>query len=283
MMPPRGYLLCCIERTGSNLLAQALAGTGVAGRPREYFNPVEPKNPWLRDILGDATLADGLPKILSAGTTPNGWFGAKVHWSHFQHLGMSINGDWDDWRRRVALHEVRRARLAEFRSRATAPEMLRRRSLDLRTMATAYASLRSRIPDLRIIWLKRQNMVARAISHFRAQRTGLWHHPASESSAVPSHRPCNFDFGEIRILYWHGAFQEELWQRFFQKHDIVPHCVIYEEFVADYESTVRGVLKFLNIHVEKMLIPAPATLKQSDALSEEWEERYRKLSAEAEI
>ena len=53
--------------------------------------------------------------------------------------------------------------------------------------------------------------------------------------------------------------------------------------MADYESTVRGVLKLLDIHVEKNLIPPPATMKQSDALSEEWEERYRKMSAEAGI
>jgi LPS sulfotransferase NodH len=124
-------------------------------------------------------------------------------------------------------------------------------------------------------------MVARAISHFRARLTGLWHQPVSESCAAPSNQACNFDFAEIRILYCDGVFQEELWQRFFQEHEISPHCVIYEEFVADYELTVRRVLKFLDIHVKKMLIPPPATLKQSDALSEEWEERYRKLSAEA--
>jgi LPS sulfotransferase NodH len=59
--------------------------------------------------------------------------------------------------------------------------------------------------------------------------------------------------------------------------------VVYEELVADYESTVRGVLGFLGVTSQQTVIPQPRSLKQSDAISEEWEERYRKLSAEAGI
>jgi LPS sulfotransferase NodH len=81
-------------------------------------------------------------------------------------------------------------------------------------------------------------------------------------------------------LYCLGRFQEEWWQRFFQEHEISPHCVVYEELVADYESTVRGVLGFLGLNSEQTCIPPPRSQKQSDALSQEWQERYRKLSAE---
>lgn len=282
MMPSRGYLLCCIERTGSNLLAQALAGTAFAGRPREYFNPVEPKMTWMQDLLGDSALASALPKILSAGTTPNGWFGAKVHWSHFQYLGMCIRGEEDSWRRAV-LRERLRPSLPELSSKAATPESLTRERSSRQAMATAYASLRSLIPDLRLIWMKRQNMVARAISHYRARQTGLWHQPISHEGVVPGNAACNFDFAGIRILCGHGAFQEASWQRFFQEHEISPHCVVYEEFVADYEPTVRRVLKFLDLDGEQTVIPPPYSLRQSDALSEEWEERYRKLSAEGRV
>ena len=35
--PAHSYLVCATERSGSTLLCELLAGTGVAGRPEEYF------------------------------------------------------------------------------------------------------------------------------------------------------------------------------------------------------------------------------------------------------
>jgi LPS sulfotransferase NodH len=282
MMPSRGYLLCCIERSGSNLLGQALAGTGIAGRPFEYFNPVGQDAPWMRDILGDSTMVDGLAKILSAGTTPNGVFGAKLHWSHFRHLGMSISGQWND-AQRLAPYELLQSRLPTLLSQRATHDLLWSQLSGLRAQAAAYALLRSQIPDLHVVWLRRQNMVARAISHFRARRTDTWFQPLSNVTRVPDKQLPDFDLAEIHILYCLGSFQEQLWQRFFREHGISPYCVTYEELVADHESTVRSVLKFLEINDDQALIPPPVSLRQSDALSEEWEERYRKLSAEAGI
>jgi trehalose 2-sulfotransferase len=287
MMPSRGYLLCCIERTGSNLLAEALAGTGIAGQPVEYFNPAGQQRPWMRGILGDSTLVDGFSKILAAGTTPNGVFGVKVHWSHFRHLGMSVNGEWDDSQRGLLLggllggpmHQLLRSRLPDLLPPAAAYELLRSRFSDLRPEAIAYAFLRSRFPDLRVIWLRRRNMVARAISDFRARKTGAWY--LSNGDRVPSEHVDDFDLAEIHNLYCIGSFQEELLQQFFEEHQIFPHRVIYEELVADYELTVRRVLEFLGLDSEEPAISSPTSRKQSDGLSEEWEERYRKLSAES--
>ncbi len=281
-MPSRGYLLCCIERTGSNLLGQALAGTGIAGRPVEYFNPVEQNTPWMRDILGGLSMVEGLPKILMAGTTPNGLFGAKVHCRHFRYLGMSVNREWDD-SQRTAMYELLRSGSPNLLSYAAARELLLSRFSNLRAHATAYAFLRSRLPDLRMIWLKRQNMVARAISHFRAGKTGIWHQTSSNVGIAPVKQLHDFDLPEIHTLYCLGCFEEELWQRFFEEYEISNYCVTYEELVTDYESTVHRVLGFLGVERPNMLIPPPVSFRQSDALSEEWEERYRKVSAEIGI
>jgi LPS sulfotransferase NodH len=173
--------------------------------------------------------------------------------------------------------------LPNLPSYAAARELLRSRFSDLRAQATAYAFLKSRLPDLRMIWLKRQNMVARAISHFRALQTGVWHRTSSQAGMTSGAQVYDFNLAEIHTLYCLGCFHEELWQRFFEEHEISPYCVTYEELVTDYESTIRRVLEFLGIEHPKMLIPPPLSLKQSDALSEEWEERYRKVSAEIGI
>jgi LPS sulfotransferase NodH len=279
MTPLRGYLVCCIERTGSNVLGHALATTGMAGRPVEYFNPVEQEKPWMREILSDSTLLDGLPKILAAGTTPNGLFGAKVHWAHFQYLGLIVSGRWNGTKRGT-LYDLLRSRISNLCSQAAALELLRSRFSNVTALSSAYTLLQSRIPDLRMIWLRRQNMVARAISHFRARQTGIWHQSLSQNREVLPKQTHDFDFAEIRCLHYLGIFQEECWQKFFQQHEILPHCVVYEELVADHEATVRRALKFLDIDGKQVPISRPVSLKQSDALSEEWEKRYRKLIAE---
>ena len=35
--PTSSYLICTTPRSGSTFLSEALASTGVAGRPEEYF------------------------------------------------------------------------------------------------------------------------------------------------------------------------------------------------------------------------------------------------------
>lgn len=279
MMLPRGYLLCSVERTGSNLLAEALAGTGVAGRPVEYFNAVEQNKPWLRQILGDSSIVEGLPKVLAAGTTPNRVFGAKVHWNHFRHLGMSVNGEWNE-AQRTGPYDLLRSQLPSVLPEAQAYKLLHSQFSDLYSHATAYKLLQSKLPDLRIIWLNRYNMVARAISHFRARQSGVWYVPSSSSGSVQAAQVAEFDLAEIHILYCLGKFQQESWRRFFDKYDIRPHSVFYENLVEKFESTVRGVLDFLEIEVPERSIPTPYSVKQADGLSREWEERYRNFLAE---
>jgi trehalose 2-sulfotransferase len=281
-MPSHGYLLCCIERTGSNLVTRALTGTGIAGRPIEYFNPVMQDKPRLRGILGDSNMVEGLGKIVSAGTTANGWFGAKIHWGHFRYLGMSILGEWKD-SQRTAAYEMLQSRFPKVLTPSAACELLRPRFGDLSAQKTAYSLLQSRVPDLRVIWLRRHNMVARAISLFRALRTGLWHQRLSQSTTAAVERMEDFDFEAIHCLYCLGFFQEECWQRFFQEQKLSPYSVVYEELVADYESTMRGILRFLQLDGEQMSIPPLTSRKQSDALSEQWERRYRKSIAEGGI
>jgi len=236
----------------------------------------------MRNILGDCNVVNGLPKILVAGTTPNGWFGAKAHWGHFRYLGMSLTGEWDDSQRRVLL-DVLRSRLPELLPQAAANTLLRSQFPNARPLAIAYAALRSRVEDLRVIWLRRQNMVARAISDFRARKTGVWYKPLSSERGVGHKHVCEFDFGKIHSLCCLGRFQEDMWQQLFQGEGVRPLQIIYEHLVADYESTVRGALEFLGIRADGIAIPPIVSAQQADGLSAEWEERYRRIGAEEGI
>src|ERR1700761_1577970 len=88
------------------------------------------------------------------------------------------------------------------------------------------------------------------------------------------------DLSEIHILYCLGKFQQESWRRFFDEYDIRPHSVFYENLVEKFESTVRGALDFLEIDPAQVQINGPNSVKQADALSQEWEERYHNFLAE---
>jgi trehalose 2-sulfotransferase len=276
--PSRGYLLCCVERTGSNLLSYALKSTFLAGRPREYFNPFDQE---MRAILGNATMITGFSKILVAATTPNGCFGTKLHWNHFrslgeadraaqgefappQHAAGSGGPDPSDLLRVAAVHDSWRAMLPGYLAHA----------------ASAYALFRSRIGDLRVIWITRENMVARAISHFRAIQSDVWHRAPKSIDRLPR-REYDFDAAEIHHLYCLGTFHQECWQRFFQEQGLEPLRIVYEDLVANYESTVRRVLAFLGLEGSVKSIAGPVSFRQADETSQKWELRYRQLLAEA--
>jgi trehalose 2-sulfotransferase len=250
LRPSLSYLICCSERTGSTLLGDALSDTGVAGRPQGYFSRVALQNPRVRRILKEAKDDDSyLDKVLAAATTPNGVFGAKVHWEHFLTL-IAMAG-----RLACAQHgEVH---------------------------ACGLEPLQFALPNLRCIWLVRRNEVARAISHYRAKRTNRWHVDSrwltddTDGEGEP-----DFDFNQIDAFVRSGRSDEQRWQQFFREHNILPLDVVYEEMVMDLEATVRRVLGFVGIPVENVKLRPPTLRKLADDLSREWEARYRQICAD---
>jgi LPS sulfotransferase NodH len=250
LQPSLSYLICCCERTGSTLLGNALIGTGIAGRPRSYFNRVAHFNPRIQRILGNAKDDDNyLDKVTVAATTPNGVFGAKVHWEHFLNF--------------IAKAE-RGSPACEGRVPASVPERLQ-----------------VRFPDLRYIWLVRKNAVARAISHYRVKKTNRWQLDSRwVADDTGGEGEPGFDFDEIDAFVRLGEAEDARWRQYFQEHDISPLDLVYEELVQDLAGAVRRVLGFLGIPAENLNLPPPTLRKQADDRSREWEARYRRICAE---
>ena len=76
MAPEKTILLCADERTGSHLLSQHLATTGILGRPYEYFN-----THWMRSHHEDypEEVSEQLKEAVRHGMTSNGVLGLKMH------------------------------------------------------------------------------------------------------------------------------------------------------------------------------------------------------------
>ncbi|MEY2422425.1 MAG: trehalose 2-sulfotransferase [Acidimicrobiaceae bacterium] len=81
--PQRSYFICTTPRTGSWFLCHALANTGVAGMPSEYFFPGAVRA-WRRtlELAEDASYREYVDAVVDASTTSNGIFGAKLMWQY---------------------------------------------------------------------------------------------------------------------------------------------------------------------------------------------------------
>jgi hypothetical protein len=87
--PVRSYVICCVQRTGSWLLAHTLADTGYAGRPSDYFDDAERENHTREWGLPAADLTAYVQAMRDKATTPNGVLGSKLMWNDFDSRAVS--------------------------------------------------------------------------------------------------------------------------------------------------------------------------------------------------
>jgi LPS sulfotransferase NodH len=88
--PVRSYVICCVQRTGSWLLAHTLADTVYAGRPSDYFDEAERENYTREWRLPPGRLAPYVRAMWDKATTPNGVLGSKLMWNDFDWLRSSL-------------------------------------------------------------------------------------------------------------------------------------------------------------------------------------------------
>jgi LPS sulfotransferase NodH len=257
------YLVCATPRSGSTLLCEGLATTGVAGRPEEYFQDLRatgrPRQPQeyftaLEDPSLDGRLPapaasaspapDGpalLERARRQGTTPNGVFGAKVMWGYIDDL-LGRFGELPDGR-----------------------------------PATRAARMEELLPGVRYVRVVRRERVRQAISLWRAIQTASWRDEDGHAGGANERvRPePQFDFVAIDHLV-HQLFEHErAWLTFFAATAVEPYTVIYEEFTGAYERTLCGVLGHLGIEdLSGLRISDPRMRSQSDGTTEEWLARY---------
>jgi LPS sulfotransferase NodH len=238
MRPEISYIICTTPRSGSVLLCDALASTGIAGYPEEYFYEASEPEWAARWGVANGSYAEYVDAALQHGSTRNGVFGAKMMWSLLDRF-------------------VSEMRSIPQYSGFTVPNMLR-----------------VIFPNLHYIWLTRRDKVAQAVSHWRAIQTGRWHVSAG-GAPVPADEP-RYSFEAIDHLVREAESHDRSWQHYFAAHGVRPCKVVYEEFVVPHDATVRDILAFLSIPNSGVSIAKARTAKQADSLSAEWVQRYRR-------
>ena len=141
----QSYMICGVQRSGSWLLADSLANSGIAGKPSDYFDVAESER-----RMGDweiASFSEYLDAVVANSTTTNGVFGTKMMWNDFERFRSNLRtasagGSWTD------------------------SELLDRT-----------------FPGLRYVWLRREDKVRQAVSWWRASMTDEWALTDSETAS----------------------------------------------------------------------------------------------------
>jgi LPS sulfotransferase NodH len=258
------YLVCATQRSGSTLLCELLRATDVAGVPDEYFERLretglarQPRQyfegPSVRDVAERLTpTVPGHPEqpgefeswfryVLQRGITLNGVFGAKMMWNYL-----------DDFKLRMA--ELPGLGDLSFNERLDAV-----------------------FPRLKIIFMRRRDKVAQAVSLWKAIQTQQWRTESESGSAqVESDEApgVEYDYRAIEYLLNELHRWDALWEEWFHATGREPIRVFYDEFTVSRAATIGRVLDALGVDP-----PAPEGKKpmrrQADDRSKDWVARFR--------
>ncbi|MFT4048447.1 MAG: Stf0 family sulfotransferase [Solirubrobacterales bacterium] len=256
------YLVCATQRSGSTLLCELLKGTEVAGVPDEFFEslretslPRQPREyfeaPEVADIAErlaptdpghsetPADFAGWFPYVLQRGTSRNGVFGSKMMWNYF----------------------------GDFRERLLSLPGLGDLTLD--------AALDEVFPDLRIIFVRRRDKVAQAVSLWKAIQTQQWRGATENTGDEPQ---VEYDYRALRYLVDELHRWDARWEDWFHGTGREPIRVIYEDFAQSRAATVGRVLDELGVDPPEPEHEHGPMKRQSDDLSKDWVARFREES-----
>ncbi|WP_431930295.1 Stf0 family sulfotransferase [Nonomuraea jabiensis] len=230
-----GYILCGTPRTGSTLLCSLLGSTGVLGRPQSYFR--EPDEATWAQRLGvpveGARARDyrGFVRAVSdVARTENGVFGVRIMWGSLERVADGLRGAGDE--------------------------------TDLATLERAFG-------PLTLIHLRREDLVAQAVSWSRAEQTGYW-----QQGDEALRRP-HEDIDQMRGLLETIRQHNQAWESWFRSQGVSPHEVTYEQLVDDPGAVVEGIAARLRIAVPPGWQPRSTHRKQADEVNKKWARALR--------
>jgi trehalose 2-sulfotransferase len=236
--PRRCYAVCAVARSGSNLLTDGLHATRRAGRPNQFFCELfETTYAEKYGLDPRRDYARYVRGIIDATVTSNEVFGFKLMGWYLESFIAKLRGT------------------GQFGG------------------GHDFELLNNAFPRLQLIRIQRRDKLRQAISKARAYQSGQWKVRENEMPANELH----FDAALIDRCLLEIRREEEMWSRFFQRTGAPALTVDYEELADDYQGAISAVLTFLKIRLPRKTLIAPETVKQSDATSAEWEQRYREI------
>jgi LPS sulfotransferase NodH len=121
-----------------------------------------------------------------------------------------------------------------------------------------------------VIFLRRRDKVAQALSHYRAMQSGIWF------DGVKGEKRPEYDFEKILRSYRAAKVQDAEWERLFGLTNCKPIRVEYEDLLADADPEVARICDALEVVQEPAArLPfIPLTKPQADGTTHEWYARF---------
>ncbi|OED37638.1 sulfotransferase [Chromatiales bacterium (ex Bugula neritina AB1)] len=241
------YIICTSPRSGSTLLCDLLANTGIAGKPESYFH-----KPSIESWLAHHNLASGdtIPErralelifnaAVSAGTSGTGIFGLRLQWPSLDFFAKKL----------AVLHPQPRG--------------------DKQRLNAAFGTVA-------FIHLTRVDKVDQAVSLVKAEQTGLWHRAADGSELErlsPPQAPV-YDTARIAACFNEVTQSDQNWVQWFAREQIDTLRVTYEALAADPAETLGHLLAYLKLDSRAAVDVVPGVMKLADETSQNWVERFR--------
>lgn len=241
------YIICATPRSGTTLLCDLLADTGVAGRPDSFFR-LQSMRWWAQYLDVSVTeWADEcafdqpyLTAVLQEGAGGTQVFGMRLMWEQVDHLSQRLG----------VLYPGLSSDNARFRA-AFGPTCF--------------------------VHLSRQDKVAQAVSRIKAEQTGLWH-VAADGTERERIKPGQVPVYDARSLAAQVAEYERhdaAWLQWFAQQKIQPVNITYEALSNNPQATLATVLSALGLDLTIAETIEPKTAKLADSESQEWATRFR--------
>jgi LPS sulfotransferase NodH len=138
-------------------------------------------------------------------------------------------------------------------------------------LADVLATVLPRERPRRIVYLRRRDRVAQAVSYARASMSGIWRKEQESAGAVPVH----YSQEALEAAERGIAFQESVWAKMFGDLRIDPLTLWHEEVIDVPEAAAASVADYLGVAIDPEAgVDVPPIEKQSDRGAAEWKERY---------
>ena len=246
--PELTWVLAAMPRTGSNLVRVALQDTGRAGVPLEYFDPLTVTRLSRRWGIGSPTLRERAAAPYRA-LRDRRWPLRYLRWR-------------PGFMRRYA---------AQVLHHRTGPPGVFGTTLFFPQIETCLAGQGFDIIEFldhsRVVYLVREDRLARAVSEVRALQTLQW-----RSTSGPPRRQPRYDAAQILQALERYDRASEGWERLLLARRIEPLRITYEQLTGDHGGTLRQVIDFLDLPVRE--VPRPRVERQADELNARWQDRF---------
>lgn len=236
--------MCATPRTGTHLLCFALTDLGIAGRPGEYL--IDFDHPtwtfWEKSPLaqehGATTREEFLDVVRRIGSTDNGVFGVKLMFEHLDKIVSNFQ------------------------------EMPKYTGLD------RAAIFHAEFPNLHVIDAKRRDHLRQAISYARLAQTGVF--VVTEDWQPESYGEPVYNFELITNMIGLIEAGERGWAAFYDELGVTPYEIVYEDLLTTegVDRALRGIVRHLGLEPTFETPPAPRSMVQADATTEQWVSRY---------